>query len=383
MLRTRFTALLTAFLLLLTTVLSTATAAAKPTLDLPATGGPFPVGTTNLHLVDHARPDPRAPAPGPRELMVQLWYPAVPVGARARYGDPSVDRHYADLITALGLGRGEPFLDRVRPTARLDAPVLPGRWPLLLHSHGRGLMRSTTTAIAEGLAANGYVVAAVDHTYDAAAVRFPDGRTATANRPAKPTEPVLSAEVQVRVADLRFTLDQLSTTATPLRHRLDPRRTGVFGHSIGGDTAAEAMRADRRFRVGANLDGAFWGEVRDKGTPGPFALFSAGTVDHPSFASWRANQRSWGRHFTLPAGVHSTPTDISLFPEVSGLRDLLKDHPDLYRQLFGTLDGVRTTQLYRAYLTALFDHHLTGRPAPLLDQNSPHWPEHNLLWSHP
>ncbi|MGO1056509.1 alpha/beta hydrolase family protein [Crossiella sp. CA198] len=394
MLRTRVTTLLTAVFVLLTALLSTgtATAAAKPALDLPATSGPFPVGTTTLHLVDRARADPWAPTPGPRELMAQVWYPAVPVGQRAEYGDPAVSQHFADLATAIGMGQVEPWLDRVHPTARqaaelLRPQLLPGQptllrgWPLILQSHGRGTVRAATTAIAEDLAAKGYVVAAVDHTYDAAVTRFPDGRTVRANRTQNPTEPELAAEVQVRVADLRFTLDQLSAGDTPFRHRLDLRRVGVFGHSLGGDTAAEAMRADRRFRVGANLDGAFWGEAQHQGVPGPFALFSAGPGDHPSFTRWRANQRAWGRHFTLPEGIHSSATDLVLFPAVSGLRELLKDHPEVYKQIFGSLDGVRTTQLYRTYLGALFDRHLLGRPSPLLDRDSARWPEHRLLFS--
>ncbi|GAA2799641.1 lipase [Crossiella cryophila] len=383
MLRTRVTTLLTAAFVLLTALLftGTATAAAKPTLDLPATGGPFPVGTTALHLVDRARVDPWAPTPGPRELMVQVWYPAVPVGKRAEYGDPAVSQHFADLVTAVGMGQGEPFLHRVHPTSRNAAPVLPGRWPLILQSHGRGTVRAATTSIAEGLAARGYIVAAVDHTYDAAVTTFPDGRTVKANRTQEPTEPELAAEVRVRVADLRFVLDQLSGAATPFRHRLDLGRVGVFGHSIGGDTAAEAMRADRRFRVGANLDGAFWGEAQRQGVPGPFALFSAGPADHPSWANWRTNQKAWGRQFNLGEGIHSSATDLVLFPEVSGLKELLKDHPEVYKQIFGSLDGVRTTQLYRAYLTALFDRHLLGRPSPLLDRDSERWPEQKLLFS--
>lgn len=351
----------------------------KPTLRLPDPGGPFPVGTKDLHLVDHDRPDPWAPTPRPRELMAQVWYPAVPLGAHAEYGDSAAAEAYAKAATQLGHGRVDPFLHRVRPSARLNAPVLPGRWPVLLYSPGRGSLRSSTTAIAEGLAARGYLVVAVDHTFDAAVTRFPDGRVVAGNRPTRIDPPAIAAEVQVRVADIRFTLDQLS--ADPFRQHLDLSRVGVFGHSLGGDTAGETMRADSRFRVGANLDGAFWGEVPKKGVPGPFLLLSAGPTDHPGLADWRANQRAWGRHFQLPGGVHASATDIILFAEVSGLSELLKDRPELLRAMFGSVDPVHTTQLYRTYLAALFDRHLFGRPAPVLDRESPRWPEHKLIWS--
>ncbi|MEO3819023.1 hypothetical protein [Plantactinospora sp. B24E8] len=39
---------------------------------LPAPTGPYPVGTTELHLVDHDRADPWV-ADRPRELMISLW----------------------------------------------------------------------------------------------------------------------------------------------------------------------------------------------------------------------------------------------------------------------------------------------------------------------
>lgn len=61
-----------------------ALAAPPRTVDLPAPTVDRPVGTTSLHLVDHDRPDPFAPTPGPRELMVQFWYPARGTAGRPR-----------------------------------------------------------------------------------------------------------------------------------------------------------------------------------------------------------------------------------------------------------------------------------------------------------
>src|SRR3954451_7617049 len=45
-------------------------------LTLPAPTGPYPVGTVNLHLIDHSRANPWTATPPYRELMVSLWYPA-------------------------------------------------------------------------------------------------------------------------------------------------------------------------------------------------------------------------------------------------------------------------------------------------------------------
>ncbi|MFW3459491.1 hypothetical protein ACN24K_00470 [Streptomyces microflavus] len=47
---------------------------------LPRPTGRHSVSTRSLPLTDLGRPDPFASRPGPRRLMVQLWYPA---GSRA------------------------------------------------------------------------------------------------------------------------------------------------------------------------------------------------------------------------------------------------------------------------------------------------------------
>ena len=57
-----------------------------PTPCLPEPTGPCPVGIAALHLTDTSRPDPWAVGMTARELMVSLWYPAVPSdGRRAQY----------------------------------------------------------------------------------------------------------------------------------------------------------------------------------------------------------------------------------------------------------------------------------------------------------
>jgi hypothetical protein len=67
-----------------------APAAQGPAPYLPAPTGPYPVGTTSLWLTDASRRDPWAAETSARELMVSLWYPAVPTGGRrAQYMTPA------------------------------------------------------------------------------------------------------------------------------------------------------------------------------------------------------------------------------------------------------------------------------------------------------
>lgn len=349
-------------------------------LDLPTPTGRLSVGVTDLHLTDHTRADPWSPAPAPRELMVRAWYPAIPITPRARYADEATSTAVADYLNAPIGGGVQPFLHRVRPNARQDAPLFGAGWPVLLYSHGRGSLRSVGAALAEDLASHGYVVLSVDHTYDAAAVRFPDGRVVRNNRSPNASEEERTEEARVRAADLRSTLDLLGTTR--FHNRVDLTRVGALGHSIGGAAAAEAIRTDSRFRAGINLDGVMYGEISRTGVPAPFLMLSAERPDHPTITGWKASHQNWGRHFSLTGGAHASPMDLALFADLSGARELLRDRPELFDLLFGKVPGPRAAQLHRAYVLAFFQQHLFGIGNPLLDGPSPAYPEQVLRWSH-
>lgn len=345
-------------------------------IDLPAPTVGRPVGTTSLHLVDHGRLDPFAPVPGPRELMVQLWYPARGTAGRPRapYTTPGVA---AAIERNLPLDPGT--LALVRPTARADAPARPGPLPLLLLGHGRGGVRGNCTALAEELAAHGYLVAAVDHTYDAAAVEFPDGRLVRGVLPEDPPDwdAADRKEIGARVDDLRFVTDELTGGRLPFR--VDEERIGVLGHSTGGAAAAEALRRDQRLRIGLDLDGGLFGSpVPELGLDRPFLLLTA-LDDHDTWQRWREHQHAWGRQLrTLGAG-HLGFTDLPHTAAPGHLADHLP--ADTYASLFGTLAPARATALTRGYVRAFADHFLRGRPAPLLDGPSPRHPEIEFRWS--
>src|SRR5204862_5631369 len=50
-----------------------------PTLPTPT--GPFAVGKVTVHWVDESRVEPLSPNHEPREVMVDIWYPAEPSNA--------------------------------------------------------------------------------------------------------------------------------------------------------------------------------------------------------------------------------------------------------------------------------------------------------------
>ncbi|HEY5281634.1 MAG TPA: hypothetical protein VIM14_02490, partial [Polyangia bacterium] len=113
-----------------------------------------PVGTTTMRFEDATRHRP---------LVTRIWYPADP---KTKSKNTSLDWIF--------VARGVP-----------EAPMAaqPAKLPLVLLSHGTGGSTSSLVWLAEGLAAHGYLVAAVEHFGNCHGNDTPDGAMAQWRRP--------------------------------------------------------------------------------------------------------------------------------------------------------------------------------------------------------
>ncbi|MFI5621136.1 alpha/beta hydrolase family protein [Streptomyces sp. NPDC051567] len=363
-------------------------------LVLPRPSGPHPLGTVALHLTDHGRRDPWSDTRPAREVMVQLWYPA---RATATGPDraPWMTAKAAEVFQRTGYLL-PPYATLPDTHARTGAAARTrdGRRPVIIYSHGHGQHRASSTALVEDLASHGYVVVTVDHTYDAGQVEFPGGRVETYGMPPfsdRDDDPVILKAVDVRVADTRFVLEELSRWARPgrgphpggdplpqgLAGVLDLSRTAMFGHSLGGATAAAAMAAEVPFLAGANLDGSLFGPVVTQGLRGPFLLMGEDADVHPSWHEVWPRLRGWRRHLRMTGTRHFSYTDYETFlPQVA---ERLGATPEQLAEAIGPLDGARAVEIQRRFLLAYFDLHLCDRRARLLEGPSPRYPEVDFI----
>jgi dienelactone hydrolase len=356
----------------------------RPTPYLPEPTGPYPVGTASVWLIDTSRPDPWVSGVNARELMVSLWYPAVPSnGRRARYMTPVESE--LQLASRGITGISPDTLSTVETNAVSDARPTGHQHslPLVVLSPGFTNSRSTLTALAEDLASHGYVVAGIDHTYESHATAFPDGRVTTCLAREAPRGDRKEAVAAGRAADVCFVLDELTGAhpAWPGAGLIDSSQIGMAGHSAGGAAAIAAMLADSRIRAGIDMDGSTAAPIPDEGLARPFLFLGkqsnytpgSGIIASPDGKHVKGSVLTWERDWVLLTGwrrwlvvagaVHASFTDLALLADQIGI-DTGADLP-----------GARSLDITRAYVRAFFDQHLCGRPQALLDEPSPRYPE--------
>jgi dienelactone hydrolase len=372
-------------------------AGAASRLSLPEPGGRYPVGAVALHLVDRARPDPWRSDGSPRELMVSVYYPAMPaIGRETPYMLPAAAAHFdaVDTNSYLGLNLPVGQVDWAATATRatLGAPAERGgrSHPVVLYSPGLGEPRTWGTMLVEDLASRGYVVVTVDNTYESPEVEFPNGFLATLTMPDDP-DAFLKKALAVRVDDIRFVLDQLAlvNNSVPdvgvhqgqrlpagLAGTLDLAKVGMFGSSMGGSTAAMAMAADPRIRAGVNLDGNLTYldgslmPVASDGLDRPFLLLGkdGATDTGPGWQAFLANTSGWARQLTLRGSQHASFTDAeALLPQLDLSPSVLADD-------IGTIEPDVAVRTEEACLSAFFDRWLRGRDTGLLNGPSAAYP---------
>lgn len=242
---------LTSFVAVTAAVVAGGAAWALPNLELPPPSGEFGVGTSRLQWDTEAPESLTADPTDTRVLVAQLWYPTWATGA----GQACLESSTVSDAIAAQAGLPGFLLDGVvrgNTNAIADAPRADGSFPLVLFSPGLGGVRTQNSAWAEELASHGYIVAAVDHPYDSAAVVLEDGTViaSTLHTTGNDTRDQRIADglASIRADDLIATLDRLEKD-------LDVDGVATAGHSIGGAAAILAASRDGRVDAVIDLDG--------------------------------------------------------------------------------------------------------------------------------
>jgi dienelactone hydrolase len=354
-----------------------------PMFTLPKPTGPYPVGTRIIYLRDTSRIEEESPQSGmPRELIVQIWYPA-------NLSNNTLATYQRRSETTLGTS----YRSVLWTNSRVGAPVATkgGPFPILLFNHGWAGRRTQDTFLTEDLASHGYVVASIDHTYNAGRVAMPDHRIIddafgfdpinAEVHTASQIKNVWNKELSRWVADEVFVLTTLQgenlDKTSPWYGHLDTSRVGAFGHSFGGAASVQVCSTDPRFTAGLNMDGWTFGDLSHR-LPSQVLMFMYETASTPKPKDLNPKdrvarteseldiedmqqidsslRRFGGYKLYIDGTSHMDFTDHSLIFPWRNWRDRSHISPE------------RVQTIVRAYVLDFFDKTLCGE-APALLQN--------------
>jgi dienelactone hydrolase len=303
-----------------------------------------------------------------RELAVRLWYPVSAHSNQpcnpADYASSKVWEYFAQLL-------GVPTFP-VATNSCQDAVVAEGVHPVVVFTPGLTATFTDYTFLMEDLASRGYIVVAVNHTYEATAVEFSDGRRARSvvgshlggTVPRSPREARFA--VDARLKDLKFVLDQIARLNVvrkgPFTGRLDLSKIVVAGHSLGGLTALLVNQSDPHVKGAILLDPVL-PEVLPGRTNKPILILGADRKE------WTASECSLWRNLQGPRlAVSLQGTEhVALSDWIWLAKDAVQTGP---------MGPQKTMSAVRDYVASFLDRTLRGEPAdPLLSGRSPNYPD--------
>lgn len=229
-------------------------------------------------------------------------------------------------------------------------------YPLVVFSHGSFGFRGSNASTFKDLASNGYVVCSIDHTYHAFFTKQTDGKTIIVNNgflndaiaatnddfDTQTTYNKTQEWLQVRMGDMNLVLNDIEdkvkkSNSDEVYHLINTDKIGLFGHSLGGATAAELGRERKDIDAAIVIDGTMLGEevglqngkVILNDTPYPIPLLNIYNETH--FQDAKQNADTYdnmvaaanavdARQVVIHGSGHLNFTDLPLFsPFLAGL----------------------------------------------------------------
>lgn len=368
---------------------------------IPAPNGTYNVGRVTLQATNENSLQPFAPRDEAPALQLSVFYPA--------NSTKRVEVPYMPLEVAQFEDLNQSTIYMVDSPSgtfeRLNMQLAPSgssiaqyskEWPLLVFGSALGTNRNFYNALISQVASSGYVVITYDTPYTTDIVLYDNGTTVFGNSSilfeSNHTSLIIKAtdETNIRAQDTSYIIDQFSNTTfvssviPGCNSCLNTSHVGVFGHSIGGATAATVTLNDTIVAGALDFDGTVWGDVVEQGLNKPFMLMveegnTRNAVNETPFDNWA---RMWPRlssaKFDLIVNDSSHYT-FSDYPLVFELLDILPANDTILEGLLLTrMNGTRAFHIVTTYATSFFDWLLKDGSPDLIAASSSLFPEVTL-----
>jgi dienelactone hydrolase len=258
-------------------------------------------------------------------------------------------------------------------------------FPLVIFSHGSFGFRGSNASNFEDLASNGYVVCSIDHTYHAFFTKQTDGEMVIADMDFINAAVAVTNEeydgqkifdltqewLGLRLQDMNFVLEEILNLVAQedtdeVYQLIDADRIGLFGHSLGGATAAELGRERSDIDAVIVVDGTMLGEeiafedgktILDE-TSYPVPILNFYNQDHYNdakqlgleYANTLASANAVdAREVVIAESGHLNFTDLPLFsPTLAGMLGT------------GAVDSRYCIETMNQVILKYFNHYLKG-----------------------
>ena len=369
-----------------------------PVFKLPKPTGKHLVGSQYIHFKTNQDEIITSKIGDKRELMIKVWYPSKTSNNRENYLNEGDKAGFA-LKYGLPLSTFN-YLKYVETNTYKNAEIVNKKIPVLIFSHGYYSKANGYYALLEEIVSHGYIVLAINHTYESTGSLFPNNNIKFYNNE---YNSVLNDE---KMASMAWTIDQTYRNTkdwdkrhkaienglknysaaiindrwsddiisvinkleewnetTFLKDNLDMQKIGVFGHSQGGTAAGESIIKDTRVKAAISLDGVQWGKMIDTILPKPFAVVSSDWPNsHPDLNQHAFHNGSVTDFYNakiLNSG-HSNFMDIPLMINLKLVNEA------------GSIPPKKATQITADFVLNFFDKYLKNQPNDILNLAKKH-----------
>lgn len=380
-----------------------------PVFKLPRPTGDFPVGTITMHFIDNNRLDPFSDnKTEKRELMVKVFYPGEKDDTKKyeKYMN-DIDILGPEMVKQVGLPSFSfNHLSLVKSHSKegIAVSMRQEKYPLVIFSHGFSASKEIYYSLLENLASQGYIVAAVDHTYLTLATVFPNRATFLKVGYGYKNTSTMIDYCDMLSDDLRFVIGQFEDTGlgkanSIFKDKIYTNKIGVFGHSFGGSVAYNLCFTDKRVKAGIDIDGTTAFLQGSSKINAPFLMIA--TSDHTdtikdnskltlykdldlSYRKYIDKEKVSEEVFNkdtmlkrkLYADLRNTITENGILITIKGTEHMNFSDTGLYFPfvaktlgLTGNIEPERAIEITNSCVTDFFDKHLKNKPDAALDNS--------------
>lgn len=330
-------------------IIFTVLASLLTTLSLPLPGptGKYAVGYTQ-HVFNHTTLNSLiAPNGTTGNFLVTFFYPSSQTPNATIYLDPTL----ASILESYYSFSPDSLATITAPmqfqSLTLNGTASESIYPTLIFLPGLGLPVRIYTTLLIDLASQGYVVAGIDHPYEAPWLQYPYGGPGMPGLPLSETNPtvtlsqsVIERLLEIRVSDAKAVLDSYPTLVAEFGAPFNVSSYGFLGHGIGGVAAIQAME-----KASANASISVVGAVDIDG------LGNLENLDKRVFYLWdeelgRAGQRvENGNFYVVPGSGYMDFSDMTTWKGIGA---------DIELEDVGSINGMAMANLTRTFVEGFF-----------------------------